>query len=130
MREWLYITKNYGYSMVDQGINGFFLRRTVDESCPFLLRRSDGWLCGLQYNKPLTCKMWPFRILAEPIYGEGNEAYFDYRSKRYYIYVVPHCPGIKWGHPTEGLIKKTLPEFIDVRLGFQWRQHFSTSRLP
>ncbi|MFH0897376.1 MAG: YkgJ family cysteine cluster protein [Candidatus Bathyarchaeota archaeon] len=130
VREWLEITRSYGNSIVFQGIDGFFLRRTVDERCPFILSGSDGWLCGLQYSKPLTCKIWPFRILTEPIYGEGNEAFFDYRNRRFYIYAIPHCPGITWGHPTERLIKRVLPEFIDVRFGFKGTRHFSTSRLP
>ena len=129
-REWLDLTSRYGYSIVDQELGGFFLRRTIDERCPFLNLNQDGLLCGLQLSKPLTCKIWPFRILTEPRYSESNEACFDYRNRRFYIYAIPHCPGIIWGHPTEGLVKKTLPEFIDVRFGLQGRQHFSTSRFP
>ena len=130
MREWLNITRNYGYSLVYQGIDGFFLRRTVDECCPFLLRGSNGWLCDLQNTKPLTCKMWPFRILTDPRYGDGDEASFTYRGRKFYIYVTSLCPGIIWGRPTEELIRRILPEFIDVRLGLQRERHFSTSRPP
>ena len=128
VREWLDLTRCYGYSIVYQGIEGFFLRRTIDEKCPFLSQNSSGLMCGLQHTKPLTCKIWPFRILTEPKYGYTDEAHFDYRNTRYYIYAIPYCPGIIWGHPTEGLVKRILPEFIDIRLGFREQQCFSTSR--
>lgn len=127
MREWLDLTKMYGYSIADQDIGGFFLRKTIDKECPFLSSIRAGSICGLQNTKPLACKIWPFRILAEPKYGEDSEALFKYRNERFYVYVIPNCPGITWGTPTENFFKKILPELIGIRLGFFERQHFTTS---
>lgn len=114
--------------MVNHDIGRFTLRKTLDDACPFLLRGYSGWSCGLQATKPLACKIWPFRILSEPEYGYQDESCFEYRNKRFYVYAMPFCPGISWGRPEESFIKKTLPEFIDVRIGLQARQHFTTSR--
>ena len=127
MREWLTLTRAYGYSIAEQNIGGFFLRKTVDNNCPFLHGSTEGCVCKLQSTKPLACMIWPFRVLSEPRYGQADEAAFDYRNRRYYIYVSQFCPGIVWGPPTESLAKKILPEIIDIRLGFIGRQHFSTS---
>lgn len=129
VQEWLNLTRKYGYAIVDQDIGGFFLRKTVDGRCPFLWNHPAGWLCGLQQEKPLACKLWPFKVLAEPKYGQPDEASYNYRNNRFYVYVIPNCPGTSWGRPSEGLIKKTLPEFIDIRLGFRERQRFTTAPL-
>ena len=127
-REWLDLTTMYGYGIVDQEMGGFFLRKTIDDQCPFLTRTYDGWSCRLQQTKPLACKIWPFKVLTAPKYGYQHEAYFDYKNNRYYVYAMPYCQGISWGRPEELFVKKTLPEFIDIRIGLQEKQHFTTSR--
>lgn len=126
-REWLNLTRRYGYAITEQGIEGFFLRKTIDDRCPFLFKSPIGWLCGLQQTKPLSCKLWPFRVLTEPKYGKSDEACFNYRN-RFYVYIMPNCPGISWGRPIGRFINKTLPELIDIRIGLQKKQYFSTSK--
>ncbi|MFH0749112.1 MAG: YkgJ family cysteine cluster protein [Candidatus Bathyarchaeota archaeon] len=127
MSEWLNLTRMYGFTIADQDISGFFLRKTLDNKCPFLLNTFSKFRCGLQNTKLMACKIWPFRVLTEPKYGEADEALFTYRDKKFYIYVLPTCSGITWGRPTERLSKKVLPELIDIRFGFLQRQYFSTS---
>jgi len=127
-REWLDLTRRYGYAIIDQEVGGFYLRKTIDDTCPFLLRSPVGLLCALQQTKPLACKLWPFRVLTEPKYGQPSEACFNYRNRRFYVYVMPNCPGISWGRPAEWFVEKTLPEFIDIRIGLQEKQYLSTSR--
>ena len=127
MREWIHLTRRYGDIISAQNLGGFFMRKTINDNCPFLSKASKGFLCGLQIRKPLACKLWPFRVLSEPKYGGFNEAVFDYRNERFYIYVIPNCLGITWGRPTEWFTKKALPEVIDIKLGLLGKQHFSTS---
>jgi Fe-S-cluster containining protein len=131
VREWLDLTRRYGNLIIEQMLGGFYLRKTVDNQCPFLAKTRYGWLCNLQRRdaKPLACRMWPFKLLDNPKYGRANDAYFDYRNQHYFIYVVPNCPGVTLGLPSEGFIQKTLPEIVDIRMGLQRTQHFSTARL-
>jgi hypothetical protein len=91
--------------------------------------------------KPIACELWPFKILIEPKYGNPNEAYFtirnqDFKSKNrykshikgFYIYVNPRCRGVLWGKPSAIFINHVLVEFINIRLGLQRKQHYSTSK--
>ena len=78
--------------------------------------------------KPIACEIWPFKILIEPKYGKPNEAYFKIRNQEVYIYVNPNCHGIVWGKPNAAFINQILTEFINIRLGLQKKQHYSTSK--
>ena len=127
--EWLNVTRAYGYGIIRQSINGFYLRKTVDGWCPFLSGSVGRWFCSIQRMKPLACKRWPFRVLSEPKYGKPREAHLKYRDREFYIYVNPHCHRILWGRPNGLFAHKILPEFIDIRLGLQREQFYSTSKL-
>ena len=127
MKEWLELTRMYGYAIAEGNIGGFYLRKTIYEKCPFLLSGPAGFTCGLQNKKPLACKLWPFRVLSKPKYGCAEEAAFNYLQKKFYIYTIPNCPGIKWGRPVKWFVDKTLPELVGLRFGLQQQQRFSTS---
>ena len=128
-KEWLDLTRLYGPELVEQSISGFYMRKTIDDRCPFLCRFSDRWICGLQPMKPLACKIWPFKICDNPRYGKPDEAYLKYKSEEFYVYAFPQCPGISYGKPSEQFVSRTLPEFIEIRLGLRRKQFYSTSRL-
>jgi hypothetical protein len=128
--EWLDLTHIYGYRIATQSIDGFFINKTLDGWCPFLYRTIGGCLCSLQENKPLACRLWPFRVSDHPRYGFKEEAYFNHRGSVFYIYAIPYCNGIKYGTPTEHLVKNILPEFIDLRIGFRKTQIYSTGKAP
>ena len=125
--EWLKITQTYGFSVTKTGLNKFFMSKKPDGSCVFLYRAPDGrWLCGLQNRKPLACKLWPFKILTKPKYGDAKEALFKYNGQKFYIYIDSFCPGIRWGIPSAELIYKMIPEFIEIALGIRQKQLYST----
>lgn len=128
VKDWVNITRTYGYGMAIQSIGGFYIRKTVDGLCPFLIKSRHRHFCSIQHMKPIACEIWPFKILIEPKYGHSNEAYFTIRNQDFYIYVNPHCHGIVWGKPNTSFINQTLTEFINIRLGFQRKQHYSTSK--
>ncbi len=128
--EWLRLVKSYGFGIVEQNISGFYLRKTLNDQCPFLYPSVSGWSCKLQHVKPLACKLWPFRIRATPTFGDGDAAYFKYRQQEFYVYAYPQCPGLVLGKPSRLLSSKILPEFLDIRMGLQKQQVYSTSKLP
>lgn len=128
-QEWLDLTRLYGSALIEQSIDGFYMRKTIDGQCPFLRIFADRWICNLQPMKPLACKIWPFKILDTSRYGYHNEAYFKYKNKDFYIYAYPQCHGISYGKPSEQFAYRTLPEFIEIRLGLRREQLYSTSKL-
>lgn len=128
--EWLKITKTFGAGVTRAGLNKFYMGKRSDGSCIFLYTAPDGKkLCGLQNNKPLACKVWPFKILNKPKYGGAKEAFFNYNGQDLFIYIDPFCPGIRWGPPSAELIYKVIPEFIEVASGIRQKQFYSTMRL-
>ncbi len=145
VKDWVNITRAYGYGMAIQSIGGFYLRKTVEGLCPFLIKSQHRYLCNIQHMKPIACELWPFKILIEPKYGNPNEAYFTIRNQGYksknlyksrntggnrgfYIYANPNCHGITWGKPSAVFVNRILTEFINIRLGLQRKQHYSTSK--
>lgn len=128
VKDWVNLTRTYGFGIAIQSIGGFYLRKTVDNVCPFLIKSQRRCFCSIQHMKPIACELWPFKILTKPKYGYPNEAYFKYRNQDFYIYVNPHCHGIIWGKPNADFINHILVEFINLRLGLQKKQFYSTSK--
>ncbi|MEM0049498.1 MAG: YkgJ family cysteine cluster protein [Candidatus Bathyarchaeia archaeon] len=125
--EWLNITKRYGVGVTRAGLNKIYIAKKSDGSCVFLYPSSSGkWLCGLQHIKPLACKLWPFKVLSKPKYGHSSEAIFEYLGQKFYVYIDPFCPGIRWGKPSAELVYKILPEFIEIAIGLREKQVYST----
>ena len=98
--EWLRLTKTYGVETTISGLDRFFIKRVDDGSCTFLCHDSNSHFCGLQNIKPEACKIWPFKVLTEPKYGEENLAAYDYRGLRFYVYGDDMCSGLRYGTPT------------------------------
>jgi hypothetical protein len=125
--EWLHLTKTFGAETTAAGLNRFFIKRASDGSCAFLCSSNLNYFCGLQSIKPQACKLWPFKVLAEPRYGEENQAAYDYHGNRFYVYVDTMCNGLRYGVPTWEFRYKTLPEFTELALGVRQVQ-FKTTR--
>jgi len=126
--EWIELSKTYGYGMVAQNIDGFFINKTVEGWCPFLYRVMGGCGCGLQQTKPLACKLWPFRISDYPRHGFKEEAAFQHNGNTFYVYGIPFCSGFRYGTPSEHFVKDVVPEFLDMRTGYRRNQVFSTRK--
>jgi len=84
--EWLRIAKTYGVETTVAGLDRFFIKRARDGSCAFLCNDTTNYHCSLQNAKPEACKIWPFKILSEPKYGEANQAAYDYGGVQLYVY--------------------------------------------
>jgi hypothetical protein len=77
--------------------------------------------------KPEACKIWPFKILSEPKYGEDKQAAFNFLGNNLYIYADTMCSGLRYGTPTWEFRYTTLKEFTELALGLR-RVQYKTTR--
>ncbi len=124
--EWLRLAKTFGTETTVTGLDHFYIKRASDGSCAFLCNNSQNYYCGLQTMKPEACKIWPFKVLAEPKYGEPNQAAFDYMGQRLYVYADTMCSGLRYGTPTWDFRYTTVKEFAEIALGLRQVQYKST----
>lgn len=124
--EWLHLTKTFGSETTEAGLDRFFIKRSSDGSCAFLCSNQLNYFCGLQKMKPNSCKIWPFKVLAESKYGEENQAAYVYCGNRLYVYVDTMCTGLRYGTPTWEFRNTTVREFTELALGLRQVQHKTT----
>jgi Fe-S-cluster containining protein len=127
--EWLRIVKTFGVETTVSDISHLYIKRATDGSCQFLYRGLNTCYCGLQNMKPEACKLWPFKVLSEPKYGEANRAAFDYGGRRLFVYADSMCSGLRYGNPTWEFSYQTLKEFVEIALGTRQTQSKTTSDL-
>lgn len=128
--EWLGVVKRFGVEYTSSGLSKLFLRRRSDGSCVFLCKTPKRALCRLQGNKPQACRLWPFKVLDKPKYGDRGRAMFSYGNQTFFIYVDPLCPCLDYGQPTQNYINFVVPEFIEIAVGVRQRQLKSTGFQP
>ncbi len=126
--EWLRITQTFGSETTVTGLDHFFIKRQSDGTCGFLCSNNRNYFCGLQSMKPEACKIWPFKVLAKPKYGEPNQAAFDYMGNRFYVYADTMCSGLRYGTPLWEFSHTTIMEFIEIALGIRQTQHKTTRK--
>lgn len=124
--EWLKLTKTFGLENTVAGIDRFYIKRVNDGSCAFLCSHINNYYCGLQNMKPEACKIWPFKVLSEPRYGEPNQAAYDYGGMRFYVYVDTMCSGLRYGTPTWEFRYSIIREFTELALGLREVQYKTT----
>ncbi len=124
--EWLNLTKTYGVETTITGLDRFYIKRHSDGSCAFLCCNSHNYACALQNSKPEACKIWPFKVVSEPKYGEPNQAAFDYMGHRLYVYIDTMCNGVSYGVPSWDLRYVVVKEFVELALGIRDVQYKST----
>lgn len=127
--EWLKITQTFGSETTITGLDRFFIKRQSDGTCAFLCRNVQNYFCGLQGMKPEACKIWPFKVLAEPKYGESNQAAYEYKGNQLYVYADSMCSGLRYGSPTWEFSRTTITEFVEIALGLNHTQHKSTRKV-
>ncbi len=123
--EWLNIAKSLGPETTVTGFDRFNIKSQSDGSCGFLCNKTNNY-CGLQHMKPEACKIWPFKVLAEPKYGEPNQAAYDYMGNRLYVYADTMCSGLRYGEPIWDFRYKTIKEFTELALGIRQVQYKTT----
>lgn len=95
--EWVDIIRNYGIDATIPSVSNLLLGKKGDGTCCFLAFIKDNYFCGLQYKKPLACKIWPFKIFNTPKFGNSKESIYKYQNQNFFIYVDPACNGLILG---------------------------------
>jgi hypothetical protein len=124
--EWMQVAKTFGMETTVAGLDRFYIKRASDGSCAFLCNHTNNYYCGLQNMKPEACKLWPFKVLSEPKYGEPKQAAYDYGGIRLYIYGDTMCSGLRCGTPTWDFRYTTIKEFTELALGVRQVQYKTT----
>jgi len=126
--EYAKIGQVVGFRMFEFREGGVWLKKRPDRRCVFALCRGNLWLCGLQNGKPYPCRMWPFRISNQPLYGRNDRARYEGSSWTGYVYVDSRCPGIVYGRPSLTFTTRIVEEFVQMAIGERRHQYYSTSR--
>ncbi len=126
--EWLRIVKSFGVKYTTSGVGRLLLKRKHNGSCVFLFRTPTASLCSLQRGKPVACKLWPFKILDRPRFGNPKGAVYYYDYSELFIYVDPQCRGLRFGQPTKEFSLQIIPEFIQIAYGVRREQIKSTGQ--
>jgi len=124
--EWLTLSKSFGVEKTVADLDRFYIKRAGDGSCAFLCNDANCYFCGLQNMKPEACKIWPFKVLHEPRYGESNQAAYDYGGLRLYVYADTTCSGLVYGAPKWDFQHSKVREFAELALGLRDVQHKTT----
>ena len=127
--EWLRLVKTFGVETTVADISHLYIKRASDGSCAFLCRGFNAYHCGLQGMKPEACKLWPFKVLSEPKYGQANQAKFTFNGRELFVYADAMCSGLRYGNPTWEFNNQTLREFVELALGTRQGQCKTTSDL-
>jgi Fe-S-cluster containining protein len=128
-QEWLGIVKSYGVEKTVSGLDKLFIRRRGDGTCIFLYDLPSMRLCALQHMKPKACKLWPFKVLRQPEFGNASEAEYYCGENRFFVYVDSACSGLRYGKPRGEFVSYTLREFVEIALGFRSVQRMSTANI-
>jgi len=126
--EYAKIGQVVGFRMFEFREGGVWLKKRPDSRCVFAFCRGNLWLCGLQNSKPYPCRMWPFKISNQPLYGRRDWARYEGSSWTGYVYVDSRCPGIVYGRPSLTYTTKVVEEFVHMAIGGRRHQYYSTSR--
>ncbi len=127
--EWLRIIKTFGVETTVADISHLYIKRANDGSCQFLCRGFNTHYCGLQGMKPEACKLWPFKVLSEPKYGQPEHATFNYAGRKLFVYADSMCSGLRFGNPTSEFGSQTVREFVELALGTCRTQCKTTANL-
>ena len=127
--EYLRLTQTFGQEAAVTDRSRFYIKRHSDGTCAFLCSNSLKYFCGLQGKKPEACKIWPFKVTAEPKYGEEDLAAFEYSGRRLFVYVAKMCNGVRYGQPSWEFRNNTVREFVEISLGVRDVQYHATGRL-
>jgi len=79
--------------------------------------------------KPKACKIWPFKILTKPEFGNANQAAYNYGENTFFVYADPMCNGLEYGEPSWEFAGSTLKEFTEIAMGLRSDQSKTTANI-
>lgn len=129
MADELFLISNlYGTSCLKSEFDKVYFIRRPDGRCIFQVPISDHWICGIQKNKPMVCRVWPFIVMTNPEYGCPELSLFNKDRSSYYIYVDSRCKGIGWRGKNK-IDKNLLSEIVQISMRRIKAQSYSTCGL-
>lgn len=126
--ELVLISKIYGTSCLKIELDEVYFVKRPDGRCIFQVPISDRWICGIQKNKPMVCRVWPFIVMTNPEYGCPELALFIKNRSNYYIYIDSKCKGIGC-HGKNKIDKDLLSEIVQISMRTKKTQSYSTCGL-
>ncbi|RLE74639.1 MAG: hypothetical protein DRJ56_07130 [Thermoprotei archaeon] len=107
----------YGPVVVSRGGRSYLLRKP-DGSCIFLVDRGGYAECGIYYDRPIACRLYPFYITREPIPGTRAElASYEHPSAgRLYVYLDGDCPGVNRADNIKLVARKAVDAWLRYRV--------------
>ncbi len=126
--ELVLISELYGTSCLKIELDEIYFVRRSDGRCIFQVPIFDRWICGIQKNKPIVCRVWPFIVMTNPEYGSPELAAFVKNQSNYYIYIDRKCKGIGC-HGQNKIDKDLLSEIIQISMRTRKTQSYSTCGL-
>ncbi len=126
--ELILISKLYGTSYLQIELDEVYFVKRADGRCIFQVPVSNRWICGIQKNKPMVCRVWPFIVMTNPEYGYPELALFIKNRSNYYVYVDSKCKGIGWRGKNR-IDTDLLSEIIQISMRTKKTQSNSTSVL-
>jgi len=107
--------------VTEQG-NERYLHRDEGAACEFLKKLDGSEYCGIQDNKPVSCKMYPFYV-SQVDDKTPDDAIFELDGEKYSVMISTFCRGLQKGHNIENVI----PEAIYFWLRKDVNQNYTTS---
>ncbi len=130
MYEYAKICQRYGFDVVEMREGRAWLKKRLDKRCIFMIWQNGRWLCGLQEDKPHACRMWPFRVVDRPAFGNEMRSRYENEEWHGYVYADPRCPRLIYGAPTPSFANRIVREFVHIARRKTERQSLSTASLP
>ncbi|MBO3840179.1 MAG: YkgJ family cysteine cluster protein [Thermoproteota archaeon] len=112
--EYAKIEPKYGPRSVEPGERMFYVKLLRDGKCYFLKKQGEKYFCRIHNEKPYVCRMFPFRVLRKPKYGNEELSEFKYRTEVFYVYLNRECNGVKLGNSSIRFIERVMPEFVKI----------------
>ena len=114
--------KNKDPNLVQQTEDTWYINRKEGEACVFLAKSDGQEYCGIQDNKPISCKMYPFYV-SQVDEKTPEDAIFELDGEKFNVLISTFCKGNNRGHKVEDVI----PEAIHFWLRKDIDQSYTTS---
>jgi Fe-S-cluster containining protein len=100
------------YGNVLEFTHGKYYLREMGGRCIFLSYEGRLATCTIHLEKPLCCRLYPFRIRLEPKSGmKGDDALYFLDDRKFYVYLDGDCTVVRKGGVGDP-IEDILPKFI------------------
>ena len=109
-------------NIVNKSEDQWYMHHEEGKPCEFLAKSDGEECCGIQSNKPVSCKMYPFYV-TKVDEKTPKDAIYEFDGKKYSVLISTFCKGNNKGHNVE----EVIPEAINFWLRKDMDQQYTTS---